>query len=301
MSRYVIRLQPGSITRDAPACLLRYGSEELRLAPGEYVVGRAASCHIVLDDPLVSRRHAKIIVRRGGTTIEDLGSSNGVYHNGEKIGVAPRDLDDGDVVYVGHDEIEVHLGDVAKKARLWTPSLESLKEDVLSPASPVVAEAESERPRAPAAAPEPNATDRLDALEMLGRIAEKSLALGRAHEAERMLAGHLANVLADARTGKGVLARSLEAASRFALKLASGTGDGRWFDYLIELYEAAGEPCPDSTIVELQVALSKVDRVDIPAFERLVGTLQGNAGDVERTRLVQRMAEVLDMAKVRWS
>ncbi|HEX7663979.1 MAG TPA: FHA domain-containing protein, partial [Polyangiaceae bacterium] len=37
-------------------------------------MGRNASCQLSLDDPLVSRRHALIIVAGGQVTVQDLGS-----------------------------------------------------------------------------------------------------------------------------------------------------------------------------------------------------------------------------------
>jgi hypothetical protein len=61
----------------------------------ELAVGRAVDNDLVLDDPSLSRRHARI--RRAGPgriEIEDLGSSNGTYVNGRKVGkgaAGPRD------------------------------------------------------------------------------------------------------------------------------------------------------------------------------------------------------------------
>jgi pSer/pThr/pTyr-binding forkhead associated (FHA) protein len=64
------------------------------------VIGRADDCDIHLDDPFVSRRHARVISADVGTAIEDLGSSNGVYVNGRlSPGITP--LHPGDVVQLG--------------------------------------------------------------------------------------------------------------------------------------------------------------------------------------------------------
>jgi hypothetical protein len=51
--------------------------EDRTLGDGEHEVGRSAGA-LILDDPGVSTRHARIAVRGGVVTIEDLGSSNGV-------------------------------------------------------------------------------------------------------------------------------------------------------------------------------------------------------------------------------
>ncbi len=65
------------------------------IPPGELGVGRAVDNDIVLDDPSLSRKHAKM--RRAGPgriEVEDLGSSNGTFVNNRKVGkgtAGPRD------------------------------------------------------------------------------------------------------------------------------------------------------------------------------------------------------------------
>jgi pSer/pThr/pTyr-binding forkhead associated (FHA) protein len=51
----------------------------------EFLVGRSADCDLVLEDTLVSRRHARLFKKEGKVWIEDLNSSNGVFLNGKKI------------------------------------------------------------------------------------------------------------------------------------------------------------------------------------------------------------------------
>jgi ABC-type multidrug transport system ATPase subunit len=51
----------------------------------EVVIGRSSDCDLVLEDVMVSRRHARIQQKDGKVWIEDLNSSNGVYINGKKI------------------------------------------------------------------------------------------------------------------------------------------------------------------------------------------------------------------------
>ena len=71
-----------------------------RRLDGGSVIGRASGCDVHLDDPLVSRRHARVISSAVGTAIEDLGSSNGLYVNGRRRrGITP--LHPGDVVQLG--------------------------------------------------------------------------------------------------------------------------------------------------------------------------------------------------------
>ncbi len=55
---------------------------------GEIVVGRAAECQLVLDDPSLSRKHANVRGTGRRLDVEDLGSSNGTFVNGRKVGQA---------------------------------------------------------------------------------------------------------------------------------------------------------------------------------------------------------------------
>jgi pSer/pThr/pTyr-binding forkhead associated (FHA) protein len=91
---FTVEAMPISVLEVHPA-----GSREWRLDGGG-VIGRANGCDIHLDDPFVSRRHARVITSEIGTAIQDLGSSNGVFVNGRRsLGTTP--LHPGDVVQLG--------------------------------------------------------------------------------------------------------------------------------------------------------------------------------------------------------
>jgi pSer/pThr/pTyr-binding forkhead associated (FHA) protein len=62
-------------------------------------IGREG-CDITVSDPDVSRRHAKVSIDDEQLSIEDLGSTNGTFVNGERID-QPRRLSDGDEVRIG--------------------------------------------------------------------------------------------------------------------------------------------------------------------------------------------------------
>jgi pSer/pThr/pTyr-binding forkhead associated (FHA) protein len=64
------------------------------------VIGRSRDCDIVVRDPTVSRAHALVAVAGGRVTVQDLGSSNGVSVNGQRIG-GEVELADGDQVRLG--------------------------------------------------------------------------------------------------------------------------------------------------------------------------------------------------------
>ncbi|MGE0403690.1 MAG: sigma 54-interacting transcriptional regulator [Kofleriaceae bacterium] len=67
---------------------------------GTLLVGRDPTCGIHLDEAAVSREHARVTVRGGTVTLEDLGSHNGTRLAGARL-EAPRALQSGDVVSIG--------------------------------------------------------------------------------------------------------------------------------------------------------------------------------------------------------
>ncbi len=75
-----------------------------RLTPGEHGVGRAVEATVRVDDPDVSRLHAVLRVPSdgsGGTTVHDLGSTNGTTVDGEQVTREGRTLLPGEVLRVG--------------------------------------------------------------------------------------------------------------------------------------------------------------------------------------------------------
>ncbi|RKH37695.1 FHA domain-containing protein [Corallococcus sicarius] len=73
------------------------------------VVGRSSELDMVLVEDMVSRKHAKILFSDGKITIEDLGSTNGTFVNGEKVKQAR--LKEGDRILIGTSILKlVHQG-----------------------------------------------------------------------------------------------------------------------------------------------------------------------------------------------
>lgn len=71
----------------------------------EIIVGRSSDLDMVLVEDMVSRRHARIAITDQQITIEDLGSTNGTFVNGEKITRAS--LKEGDRVLIGTSILKV--------------------------------------------------------------------------------------------------------------------------------------------------------------------------------------------------
>jgi hypothetical protein len=83
------------------------GTRRIPLDDGEHVIGRDPTASIHLDRSEISRRHARIVIRGGTVTIEDLGSKNGTVVNDALVdGCAP--LKDGDHIRLGAAVIVFH-------------------------------------------------------------------------------------------------------------------------------------------------------------------------------------------------
>jgi len=82
----------------------------------EIVIGRSSDLDMVLVEDMVSRKHAKISTQAGQITIQDLGSTNGTFVNGEKIKKVR--LKEGDRILIGTSIIKLVAVDGANVAQL---------------------------------------------------------------------------------------------------------------------------------------------------------------------------------------
>src|SRR5216110_2512848 len=84
----------------------KYQGGEFPLRPHrEIVIGRSSELDMVLVEDMVSRKHAEIVTDDKNVSIQDLGSTNGTFVNGEKI--RKVDLKDGDRILIGTSIIKL--------------------------------------------------------------------------------------------------------------------------------------------------------------------------------------------------
>src|SRR6478609_7673235 len=78
--------------------------------PGQVDIGREEGVHVRIVDGLASRVHARLQIDGGGKiSVEDLGSRNGTFVRGERIGARkPVTLQPGEAITIGFTHLMVH-------------------------------------------------------------------------------------------------------------------------------------------------------------------------------------------------
>jgi hypothetical protein len=226
---------------------LRYQQHDFELAEGQFMIGRSTDCQLSLDDPLVSRNHAKLTVYTDKVTVEDLGSRNGVRVNGDRIDHVHA-LEHGDRLTIGTQDMVILRKREAKTDTMVQPP-----------------------------------THRAESFGLLSVLADKAIALGHADEAERILEPFFNQVVTDAESGREQPADLPERAADYAVKLASLTGKGAWLDYVFRLFSALGRPCPAPIVDGLYGALRKAKGVDRTLLRAYSGLLRQNAANMNPT------------------
>ncbi len=79
--------------------------ETFDLLQEEIFIGRRSDSGIVLRDPYVSRRHAKLVKKEGGHVLVDLDSTHGTFVNG--LQVQEQRLEEGDCIQLGRGNVEL--------------------------------------------------------------------------------------------------------------------------------------------------------------------------------------------------
>jgi pSer/pThr/pTyr-binding forkhead associated (FHA) protein len=70
------------------------GEDFCLMAPGSYVIGRSLDCDLSLPGTgtrFTSRHHCRVQLIACGAFVQDLGSRNGTFLNGKRIGHRPAD------------------------------------------------------------------------------------------------------------------------------------------------------------------------------------------------------------------
>lgn len=283
-----------------PSFRVRVRGTEIDLPVGELTMGRGADCFLRIDDDLVSRRHARLLVTVDTVTIEDLGSRNGSRVNGERL-QAPVTLKVGDTFEVGTQAFLLLAGGSGDISRTMLPhracricgrliesvsrmcqhcgALQSLSGSTSPPLIATTGEFE-DRGEVPSVA---------TGLGVVSTLGDKLLALGRIEEAERMLAPRLREILDRARAGdldEGLANDAL----RRGLRLAIITGRDEWYSWCFSVARFARTRFDARTVDELHTNMM----VHKPACgAALLEYFNAQAGQDADTLLYRRRLDAL--------
>lgn len=206
---------------------LRFLLQELDLPPGETLIGRSSECLLTLEDPLVSRRHARVIVQGETASFEDLGSRNGSRINGHRVKGLVR-LEEGDRIRLGGLEfIYCTLPGSPLVTRLTTERLRTCGEcPAVFPAEIAICPNCGSLGQAEEALDVANPEAQYDwALYLLTELSVDSIAQGQMEVAEQFLRVGLSSI--DAHLATGHIPRVMQLDTFLeALLLLMGKGGG---------------------------------------------------------------------------
>lgn len=239
------------------------------------VLGRSPECQITIEDPLVSRQHARIRIKQGEAFISDLGSRNGVRVNGNLI-QGETALKDEDRVRLGtQDLVFLVLGDQPRggpsRATGFMRNCPSCgmpfpEESGNCPhCGEEVSDDDQQEETITGIVVEPSTTW---TFQLLGDVIERALAAGRAQEAERMVRRAVNEVNQRSSSGARLEPANLSTVSVFAIRLAKLAGDPEWLEWALTAHREQGQPLTEAVLDQLEV-------VDWAQFESVLPFGQG--------------------------
>lgn len=268
--------------------------KDVELVPGVTIVGRGDGCQLVIDDPLVSRRHACFVVDDREIIVKDLGSTNGVLVNGTRV-EEMQIIVPGDQITLGRHNAELcwvpfsaaERGPRPREMHSGRPAVDTMV-DQRPPVS-------SGAPRSEFGDAEAESTHQSRVLEMLSGVAEKAFELGRGADAERILRRPLESILERIQAGSALDPREAADAGLLAVRLARATNQGSWIDYVFRLFGGLGRLPTTAVVDELHLAVRVAPGVNIPAFRRYVEAMRSSQHTMSpNDRFVLRRLEGLE-------
>jgi CheY-like chemotaxis protein len=225
---------------------------DVELLPGITLLGRSKSCHIVINDPRISRRHACFANNGREVTVENVSATNGVLVNGAPVS-GTRRIMLGDRLTLGPLTVDVCA--IADYSASLEPTMrfsafDGGRFDVRTPSS----------------------SD--GTMPIMMGVAEKALFLGEQKHAERIVRPLLDNVLWRCEDGQCPPREELDAAVNFALRLAEASGTGAWIDYLFKLFSALRAPLPPNVIERLYSLVRNVSGISLVVFRNYLNALR---------------------------
>jgi hypothetical protein len=267
---------------------LRFLLQEIDLPQGDTLIGRSASCHVTIEDPLVSRQHARIRIEGGRASVEDMGSRNGLLINGRPTR-GPMDLKDGDRVRIGTQELVFCAVRAPSRPGATAGTRPTgfmchcaacgLPYPMESPQCPSCGSRERmDEDTVSGVVGEPN---RNWTLELLVEVLHRAAALQRWDDVDRMLRRSLANIEERVKGGQAVSRDHLDQLAEAAARLAESRQHAEWGSWLLGVYAALGM-VPHPSITDRLSTLPPQQRISLaPSAHRLIESVNARGGPAE--------------------
>jgi len=262
---------------------LRFQLQEIDLPQGDTVIGRSATCQLTLEDPLVSREHARIRIVGERATIEDLGSRNGVQVGGAALRQV-HVLSDGERVRIGAQEMVFCAGTPPMRAELSARTTGFMCHcsecghpyPLELPECPACGS--SDRTEEDTLAGAPSSSQRDWGLDLVVESLRRAAALGRTDEVERILSH--ARLGIEQRIGNGLPVErpTLDAVADAAASLAAARGQAAWGRWLLSVYASLGR-VPPRAVGRSLITLPLAERRSLAlAARRVVESVSSRGG-----------------------
>jgi FHA domain len=240
---------------------LRFHLQEVDLQRGVTLLGRSEDCEVTIEDPLVSRRHARILLDGDDVTLEDLGSRNGVRVNGKVVRGSLK-LSDGDRVRIGTQEFVFCRFEAENARRAKTTGVLRLCAQCKLPYA-----------REMVSCPNCGATEQTDeetlsgtfgassqhswSVQLLIEALEKAVALGRPADTDRILRRATLTLEERIAMGGSINPDQIVPIARVAASLCMEQDDPTWGMWIASFYTRAAIFPPAPVSEELARLLAK--------------------------------------------
>jgi predicted component of type VI protein secretion system len=97
-----------------------HAGETIDVINGKLLVGREEDCHLRPDSEFVSRHHCVLLLDEYTLRVRDLGSKNGTFVNGRRIGISETILLHDDMISIGEMICQVDLAQSAPPSLIET-------------------------------------------------------------------------------------------------------------------------------------------------------------------------------------
>lgn len=252
---------------------LRFLLQEFDLSGPEVVIGRSPECHISIEDPLISRRHARVTIKDETAWVADLGSRNGVRVNGRLI-KGEHQLADGDRLRLGTQEMLFSAVGKAERPPRPTGHMR-----LCHSCGTPYAEVATSCPACGTPAPADEDTisgqivepRRSWTFQLLSEVVDRALGAGRAIEAERLMRRAAKEIDERLAVGDALDAMQVGMVSTYAVRLARLVGSAEWIAWGLALHRRHNWMVPEEMVDRIE----ELDRVAFPDLPALLDAYTG--------------------------